>query len=470
MMDKRTKELLNHLHDTIHQILGHLDAEEAFIRSRLRFADDEEEKQAKPPLPRPSKEILQKARDLLRERKKSRENLSIPFPTGRSLQIPQKLTLKTTPELGESSDNTVQGTIESTNKENSQMVEFTKEEISKMPAKFRRLIVIKKKRCRMRLHACGKNSTTYEIRFRSNGYNVTACGKTIELAKANMLKKLRTAKSINDEWQAPTTFNAFALFYFENFRIEQVTEETYKKDLGRYKKHLQPYFKETPLAKMTPIACKKLLDQIEKSGREKTAEELHSLLSCIFRSAIAHGIIQRNPMTTVLRANHDTVTSLSLTKTEETELLEKMAIEPTFQIALAIALYTGLRPNELKTAVIEGEFIKAENSKRKRAKNSRRRIIEYKKIYICDKLRVYLKDGIPPLPSPQLLRRRIKNVLLNHMLKDLRKTFNSRCKELGVADAARKHFMGHADNALDKTYTGLSDEYLLLEGKKLNAW
>ena len=41
-----------------------------------------------------------------------------------------------------------------------------------------------------------------------------------------------------------------------------------------------------------------------------------------------------------------------------------------------LALYTGLRPNELYTAKIEGNFIVAINSKRKNRK------LEYKKIPI----------------------------------------------------------------------------------------
>ena len=152
------------------------------------------------------------------------------------------------------------------------------------------------------------------------------------------------------------------------------------------------------------------------------------------------------------------------------ELLEKSQGEPLFELAFALALYTGLRPNELKTARIDGEFIVAENSKRKRKGKTTARTVEYKRIYICDRLRAYLVDGLPKLPTPQLLRRRMKKALPNHILKDLRKTFNSRCKELGVSDHARKHFMGHSLGKIDGTYTEFSTEYLLLEGKKLNNW
>lgn len=358
-----------------------------------------------------------------------------------------------------------------TSEEEQGFVEFSDKEIEQMPKKLQKLIIINRKRCRLRKHRSGKNGWTYEISFRRDGYSVYACGVTKELARANMLEKLRSAKPKGkNEIDVPKTFHTFAMFYFENFRKELVVERTYKTDLQRYARYLQPAFKERPLAKILPSDCKAILDAVEAEEKYKTAEELHTLLSLIFKCAIAHGLVQRNPLDTVLRVSYDQVSSVALTKQEEETLLTKSHAEPLFELAFALALYTGLRPNELATARIEGDFIIAVNSKRKRKKNSKRRIVEYKRIYICDRLRAYLAAELPALPSPQLLRRRMKKALPNHILKDLRKTFNSRCKELGVAEPAREHFMGHAKNKLDETYTELSTEYLLLEGKKLNSW
>lgn len=114
---------------------------------------------------------------------------------------------------------------------------------------------------------------------------------------------------------------------------------------------------------------------------------------------------------------------------------------------------------------LDGDFIKTVNSKRKTKK------VEYKRIYVCDRLRVLLPAGgnfyICDLNK---LRAKIRDVVPEHKLYDLRITFNTRCKELGVADHARMHFMGHSLGTLGNAYTDLSDDYLHKEGIKLNEW
>ena len=343
-------------------------------------------------------------------------------------------------------------------------VEFTEKEIKQMPKTLQRILLIHKKRCHIRLRVRGK-SKSYEIRFRAEGYNVSASGVTKELAKAHMLEKLRKAKPQYKDGREiiPETFHSFAMYYFEKFRKERVTPKTYKGDMQRYQKYLQPTFGERELKRITPSLCKDVLDKVKAKGYGKTADELYSLMSVIFKGAIAHGIIDRNPLNTILHIRHVHENGEALTREEETILLDGIT-EPNYKRAIAIALYTGLRPNELETARIEGEFIVAKNSKRKRGK------IEYKKIPIIARLRPFLKDGIGELPPPQLIRRRINAVLPNHKLYDLRTTFYTRCDELGVAEPARDEFVGHSKGALTNAYRDLPVTYLLKEGKKLDLW
>ena len=134
-----------------------------------------------------------------------------------------------------------------------------------------------------------------------------------------------------------------------------------------------------------------------------------------------------------------------------------------YQLMFAVGLYTGLRPNEYKTAIIEGDFIVANNSKRKNGK------VELKRIPINPMLKPYL-CGVTDLKFVRLeaMRMKLKQILPNHKLYDLRTTFYTRCQECGIADVARMEFVGHSLGGLADTYTDLSDAFLLKESEKLN--
>ncbi|MBQ4053657.1 MAG: hypothetical protein IJD33_04890, partial [Clostridia bacterium] len=196
----------------------------------------------------------------------------------------------------------------------------------------------------------------------------------------------------------------------------------------------------------------------------KTADDLHSLMNGIFKNAIAHGLLTLNPIALVLHIQHDRESGEAILREEETTLLESMH-DPCFATATALVLFCGLRPNELETAEIQGDFIKAVNSKRKGGK------VEYKYIPIINRLRPYLpKDGVFHIPNLDMLRRAVKKVLPAHKLYDLRTTFYTRCDEFGVAPPARDEFVGHSNGVLTNTYRDLPLSYLLKEGKKLNKW
>ena len=72
-----------------------------------------------------------------------------------------------------------------------------------------------------------------------------------------------------------------------------------------------------------------------------------------------------------------------------------------YMLMFAVGLYTGLRPNEYKTAIIEGDFIVANNSKRKNGK------VELKRIPINPMLKPYL-DGVTDLKFVRLEAMRIR--------------------------------------------------------------
>ena len=128
----------------------------------------------------------------------------------------------------------------------------------------------------------------------------------------------------------------------------------------------------------------------------------------------------------------------------------------------AIVLYTGMRPNEYETAKRDGDFIVCKNSKRKNGK------IEYKRIPITPMLEPFIKDNTKiHFYCVNVFRKKFSEILPNHIPYDLRTTFYTRCEECGVADVAKKLFVGHSLGELANAYTDLPDEFLLKEGNKL---
>ncbi len=347
-------------------------------------------------------------------------------------------------------------------------LEFTQKEISKIPMRFRKEFLIEGRVVHCQKRKCGKTTYNYMLRYRRNGYNLTASSTNLEDAKRKFIEVMQAAdrgelakKCKREENKVPTNFHKFATYYFETYRKRKVSEQTYENDGYRYKKHLQPEFGEQELRDITSIQCQRFLDFYERKGQTKTHKELYSMLNGIFKMAIAHNILTVNPMAIVIMVKHDGKHGKALTKAEEKTLLE--GVKGTrYEAIMALALYTGLRPNEYYTAKIEGDFIVARNSKRKGNK------IEYKKIPISVMLKPYIeKIANIDLPTLEYVRREFNKILPNHILYDLRTTFYTRCEECGVAPPARDHFVGHSSSALNSTYSNLSDEYLLNEGKRL---
>ena len=329
---------------------------------------------------------------------------------------------------------------------------FTQKEINLMPKTFKKEFRADGCTAHVRKRKCGKNSYTYDIRYRRNGYNIIITNKNLETAKQLFIEKLKTAERVCKSHSSCKNLDEFTTYYFEKFRKPKVAELTYKFDCMRYKNHIKPKLGSKRIQNITPSDCQSIIDTLTKEGKGKTANEVYSILSIIFKGAIAHKLMKDNPLAIVVKEKYESKHGRALTKDEEMKLLtayKGTQYEPLF----ALALYTGLRPNEYKTATINGKFIIAINSKRKNKK------VEYKRIPITKMLAPYIMNIEQfNFPSEQVMRDRFNEILPHHVLYDLRTTFYTRCKECGIADATRDEFVGHSLGALGNAYTDLSDE------------
>ena len=344
-----------------------------------------------------------------------------------------------------------------------QGISFSEEEIRKMPKTFRKEFRVEG--CTAHVHKIrsGKRNWCYVIRYRRNGYNISASSTDLAEAKRKFIEKLHEADRNNGTAapSVPATFDGFTSYYFENFYKRKVTQSTHRTALSQFKNHLSPHFKSTPLKNITPKQCQELIDKIEATGKGRTVDEVCSLLNMIFKAAMKHAILQHNPMDMVFHQKHDREHGKALTKDEEKKLLAETTGTP-YQLMFAVGLYTGMRPNEYYTAKVEGNFIIANNSKRKNGK------VETKKIPITPMLKPYL-EGVEELHFTRLerIRHKFNGILPNHKLYDLMTTFYTRCQECNITPVARDEFVGHSLGELGNTYTDLSDEFLQKEGQKL---
>ena len=364
------------------------------------------------------------------------------------------------------------------------IVKFTKKEISQMPTYFRKTFRTAGCNAHVLRRKSGKNSWNYMIRYRRDGYNIAATSNNLEEAKRKFIEKLQVADELKRQQEfakvtgapivptpllkqqaefngVPTTFDRFANYYFEKFHKRKVSASTYRVAMSNYKNHVYPHFGDMPLRQITAEKCQMLLDRLIAEDKPRTEENVHTMLNMLFKAAIKHGIIQHNPIDMVFHTKHEREHGKALSKDEERELLEQTADTP-YQQMFAIGLYTGLRPNEYKTAYIEDGFIVANNSKRKNGK------VELKKIPITPMLAPYVKEG-DRLSFYRLeqIRHKFNGILPNHKLHDLRTTFYTRCMECGVAEAAIKKYVGHTLGGLADTYADLGDDFLKREGQKL---
>lgn len=367
------------------------------------------------------------------------------------------------------------------------IVKFTKKEISQMPKSFRKEFRTAGCNAHVLRRRSGRENWNYMIRYRKNGYNIVATSNNLEEAKRKFIEKLGQADELKKQQAIaevtgtpmpattllkkpmvtevngiPATFNKFANYYFEKFHKRKVCEESYRITLSNYKNHVLPHFGDVPLTSITADKCQSLLDKLIEQDKVRTEENVFTMLNTLFKAAIKHAILQHNPMDMVFHTKHEREHGKALSKDEERRLLKETAGTP-YQQMFAIGLYTGLRPNEYKTAYIENGFIVANNSKRKNGK------VELKKIPITPMLARYVKEG-DKLAFTRLeqIRHKFNAILPAHKLYDLRTTFYTRCMECGVAEAAIKKYVGHTLGGLADTYTDLSDEFLKREGQKLN--
>ena len=314
----------------------------------------------------------------------------------------------------------------------------------------------------------------FEKRAMINGVEVYGGARELADCEASFLNDLtQKMHLLGDDsgiaqLKSSMRFQEIAQTWLHEVYKPSVSADTFYREMSRYRKHILPAFGKKKLSEIRPLDCTQFFNALNAKNMERTAEGAYSLLNRTLQFAVDNGALDRNPMRTIKLEKHERENGIPLTLEEETALLQAIR-GVMYEPVLILALYTGLRPCEYKTARLEGNFVIAQNCKQKTKK------IVYKKIPVTPMLRPHLEPIKAAMQNWEYLCRRqapiyraFKRILPDHKLYDLRTTFATRCQECGVSEQVVQCFMGHSPKTLlGKVYTKFDDSFLYKEGEKV---
>lgn len=340
------------------------------------------------------------------------------------------------------------------------IIKFTEKEIQKMSFTFKKEFIANGLAAHVLKKESGRDSYCYEIRYRSNGYNIIASSTDLREAKRKFL-----AKTVPGEIEKYRVDKLKT----ENNLLEDIFDEWYmvkkgtitEKELKRFYVNfhaLPENLRKKPIAAVHTVD----IDKVMKEVKPRKYEELRTLFNGIFKYAVASGIIQHNPVALIKFVKADRQTRDALSEEEIHAFLERVELpefEPIRQGAYLLYFF-GLRPCEVDQETHrENDFLIARNRKRKNGK------IEYKKIPV-PKQAQGLIDWDKPLVFNCSDWKRDK--LFKNLLGDsertayyLRHTFSTICQEYIQRPDIVDIWMGDSsDRLVGRVYTHFSDKFM----------
>ena len=138
--------------------------------------------------------------------------------------------------------------------------------------------------------------------------------------------------------------------------------------------------------------------------------------------------------------------------------------EPEFaeyRTELLLELYFGLRPCEVETARIDGDFLIARNAKRKKGR------IEYKRIPFSRMAKESITSIPPVLRKTERLNQIFKRIFPDKTQYVLRHTFATKCQEFVRQEIVDIWLGDNSERFIGQTYTHFSDAFMLSEMAKV---
>ena len=339
----------------------------------------------------------------------------------------------------------------------SSLLHFTYKEIKNMATTFKKVFIANGLCAHVLKKPSGKNSYCYEIRYRSNGYDIRAYSTDLTKAKELFIAKT-TAQEIEKYRikDKKTTGNLFCHIFeqWHQYKYGTLCEKEHNRFRTNFY-NLPEELRNKPINAITTLD----LDKVMKEVKPRKYEELRTLFNGIFKYAMASGILTHNPVALIKFKRSERQTRGALSEDEIKAFLGRVKAAKYDAIRqFAYVLYFfGLRPCEIDQETHrEGEFLIARNRKRKNGK------IEYKKIPIPTQAQGLI-DWDKPLTT-NLHRLKVndtmKELLDGKTAYYLRHTFATTCQQYVRPDIV-DIWMGDSPTRLvGRVYTHFPDKFM----------
>lgn len=339
----------------------------------------------------------------------------------------------------------------------SSVMKFTNEETLKMATTFKKQFIANGLVAHVIKRKSGKNSFCYEIRYRSNGFCISAAANDLNKAKAKFLQKTvpREIEKYRTE-SAIKAQNYFCGVFEEWHQYKKGTIS--EKELNRFRTNFENLPESLRNKRITEIKTIDL-DRILKEVKPRKYEELRTLFNGVFKYAIASGLLNNNPVALIKFKRAERQSRECLSEDEIKAFLTRITAEKYDAIRqFAYILYFfGLRPCEIDEETHrEGNFLIARNRKRKNGK------IEYKKIPVPKQAQELIEWNKP-------LTADLHRLKINDMMKDLlagktayclRHTFATICQQYVRPDIVDIWMGDSPQRLVGKVYTHFPDDFM----------
>lgn len=160
-----------------------------------------------------------------------------------------------------------------------------------------------------------------------------------------------------------TTFDKLSDMWLDTQILEDGTRREYRKAMGFW----SGMFGDKPIAKITTMEVRQAIAQKAKDASAKTVNNLLIPLRGVFETAMADGLVTRNPCESIKNLKHQKPTPDPFTKSEMERIIEwlKRNTPPHVHSWYTVAFLTGLRPSEqrvIRQTDIDGDQIKIERA------------------------------------------------------------------------------------------------------------